>query len=290
MSCAAKGSASPRLASHRVPHGALGVAAAGRGGPPVPAGPGLGDGPPPGLLDLVAFPAARSAVAGAGLPALVVGGGVFEVAVPGVPGAGGEGALAVADLDQVPQRVAGLVAARLVPVVAAGDRDRSELGGEFPAAGQGEYPGSVPVWRAGAVPRGERPGAVAVSGRRGFAPGPGGFCAAVPDGDSGWVCHGDAPVAVRAARGGGREVAGQGGVERAQAVAGAGPVGEAEQGGQRDGQVDAGCQRRGRPAGRVTQPAAVRAAVARTAGAGSGAAGTALAACLIVTRFAGRAV
>ena len=50
---------------------------------------------------------------------------MFEVAVPGVPGAGGEGALAVADLDQVPERVAGLVAARLVPVVAAGDRDRS---------------------------------------------------------------------------------------------------------------------------------------------------------------------
>ena len=150
----------------------------------MPAGPGLGDGPPRGLLDPVAFPAARSAVAGAGPPALVVREGVLEVAAAGVPGAGGEGALAVPDLDQVPQRVAGLVAARLVPVVAAGDRDRAEFDGEFPAAGQGEYPGAVPAWRAGAVARGEGPGAVPVPGRRGIRPVPGGPCATVGDGDA----------------------------------------------------------------------------------------------------------
>src|SRR5215470_16909388 len=179
---------------------ALGVAAAGRGGPLVPAGPGLGDAPPPGLLDAVAFSAACSAVAGAGPAALVIGGGVLEVAAAGVPGAGREGALAVADLHQVPQRVAGLVAARLVLVVAIGDRDRPEFHGEFPAVGQGQRPGSVPARRAGAAGRGERPPgagrrAVPGAGRRGFRPGPGGSCAAVPDGDPGRVSHDDAPVA-----------------------------------------------------------------------------------------------
>src|SRR5215470_8099186 len=126
----------PRLC--RVSHRALGVAAAGWGGPPVPAGPGLGDGPARGLLDPMASAAARSAVAGAGPAALVVGEGVLEVAAARVPGAGREGALAVPDLDQVPQRVAGPVAVRLVPVVAAGDRHRAGLDGELPAAGRGE--------------------------------------------------------------------------------------------------------------------------------------------------------
>src|SRR5262245_48286110 len=86
-------------ASHRVLHGSLGVAAAGRGGPLVPAGPGLGDAPAAGLLDPVAAAAARAAVAGAGPAALVVGEGVLEVAAAGVPGAGREGARPVADLD-----------------------------------------------------------------------------------------------------------------------------------------------------------------------------------------------
>src|SRR6516225_12333773 len=99
MSRAAVASA-PRLASHRILHRPLGVGAAGGGGPLVPAGPGLGDGPSRGLLDPVAFPAARCAVAGAGPPALVVGGGVLEVAAAGVPGAGREGARPVPDLDQ----------------------------------------------------------------------------------------------------------------------------------------------------------------------------------------------
>src|SRR5215470_15913334 len=160
---------------------ALGVAAAGRGGPLVPAGPGLGDAPPPGLLDAVAFSAACSAVAGAGPAALVIGGGVLEVAAAGGPGAGREGALAVADLDQVRQRVAGLVAARLVPVVAAGDRDRAGPDGELPAAGQGKRPAAVPAGRAGAVARGERPPPVPAARRRGLRPGPGGPGAAVAD-------------------------------------------------------------------------------------------------------------
>ena len=76
----------------------------------MPTGPGLGDGPAFGLLDLVAAPAACCAVAGAGAAALVMWDGVLEVAVAGVPGAGREGALAVADLHQVAEGVAGLVA------------------------------------------------------------------------------------------------------------------------------------------------------------------------------------
>src|SRR5262249_54426178 len=47
---------------------------------------------------------------GAGAAALVVGDGVLEVCFAGVPGAGGEGAGAVADLDQVAEGVVGLVA------------------------------------------------------------------------------------------------------------------------------------------------------------------------------------
>jgi hypothetical protein len=53
-----------------------------------------------------------------------------------VPGAGGEGAFAVADLDQVAEGVVGLVGVRLVPVVAAGQRDGFEVDGELAAAGQ----------------------------------------------------------------------------------------------------------------------------------------------------------
>src|SRR6516225_4998090 len=104
------------------------------------------------------------------------------------------------------------------------------------------------------------------------------------DGDSGWVRHGDAPLAVRAAGRRGGQVAGQRRVERTQAVGLPGPLGEAEQGGQRDREVDRGWQRGDRPAGRVTRPPAVRAAaitVARTATAwtartGSGTARTAV--------------
>src|SRR5215470_16625032 len=140
-----------------VSHGALGVATAGRGGPLVPAGAGLGDTPAPGLLDPMAASAACPAVARAGPPALVVRDRVLEVAAAGVPGAGREGAFAVPDLDQVPEGVAGLVAARLVRVVAVGDRHRPEFHGEFPPVGQGQHPGSVPGWRAGAAGRGERP-------------------------------------------------------------------------------------------------------------------------------------
>jgi len=76
----------------------------------VVAGFGLGDGPAFGLFDPMAAAAAGGAVARAGFAALVVGGGVLEVGVAGVPGAGRERAGAVADLDEVAQGVVRLVA------------------------------------------------------------------------------------------------------------------------------------------------------------------------------------
>ena len=65
----------------RVFHGSLGVGAVAGGGPLVAAGLGLGDGPAVRLLDAVAAAAARRAVAGAGLAALVIRHGVVEVGV-----------------------------------------------------------------------------------------------------------------------------------------------------------------------------------------------------------------
>jgi hypothetical protein len=81
----------------------------------------VGDVPAFGLLYFVAAPASGVGVAGAGLSALVIGGGVLEVRFTGMPGAGGEGAFAVADLDQVAEGVVGLVGMRLMAVVAFGD-------------------------------------------------------------------------------------------------------------------------------------------------------------------------
>jgi hypothetical protein len=54
-----------------------------------------------------------------------------------MPGTARERALTVADLDQVPQQVAGLVAGRLIAVVAVVDGDGDEVDGEVSAVGQG---------------------------------------------------------------------------------------------------------------------------------------------------------
>src|SRR5580693_5999910 len=98
--------------------GFLGVGAAGWCFPLMPAGFGLSDFPAGCLFDLVAGAASCSGVAGAGPAALVVGDGVLEVGLFGVAGAGRQGALGVADLDQVAEHVVGLVGVRLPPVVA----------------------------------------------------------------------------------------------------------------------------------------------------------------------------
>src|SRR5215469_17920454 len=104
----------------RMPVGLDGVAAAVRGCPDQGAGLWLGDVPSGCLFDFVVPAAEGGEVAFAGDPALVVGGGVVEVAVFGGAAAAGVGAGAVPDLDQVPQGRAGLVGLALaaVPAVA----------------------------------------------------------------------------------------------------------------------------------------------------------------------------
>jgi hypothetical protein len=119
-------------------HGALGVDAAGRGCPLVPARKWLCEVPALGLLDLVAASASCAGVAHTGASALVIGDCVLEVGLPGVPGAGREGALAVPNLDQVPQQGAWLVGVGLVAVVAARHRDGVQLDAEVASAGQGQ--------------------------------------------------------------------------------------------------------------------------------------------------------
>src|ERR1700723_2580352 len=102
--------------------------------------------------------AARTSVASAGPPALVVGGGVLEVGLAGVAGAGWERAFSVADLDEVAEGVVGLVRAGLVAVVAIEGRHRPQLDHEVPAAGQRERPVAVPARRSRIGVPGEAPG------------------------------------------------------------------------------------------------------------------------------------
>ena len=69
---------------------------------------------------------------------------MLEVGLFGGAGAGREGALAVADLDEVAEGVAGLVGVRLPPVVAVIGGDGLERDGVLQAAGQGDGPGPAP--------------------------------------------------------------------------------------------------------------------------------------------------
>src|SRR5262245_26957976 len=79
----------------------LDVDPAGGGLPLVVAGGGLGDGPAVGLLELMAGAAGGPAVAAAGPAAFFERHTVLEVGLAGVPGAGGEAALAVSYVDEV---------------------------------------------------------------------------------------------------------------------------------------------------------------------------------------------
>ena len=90
---------------------------------------------------------------------------MLEVAVAGVPGGEAEGTFSVPDLDEMPEGVAGLVAVRLMSMVAVGHRYRAEFDREFPPAGEGEEPGAEPAWRAGIILPGEGPGTVAAACR-----------------------------------------------------------------------------------------------------------------------------
>jgi hypothetical protein len=52
---------------------------------------------------------------------------MLKIAAPGRPAARRPGAFCVADLDQVAEGVAGLVASRFMPVVAVSDRERLKV-------------------------------------------------------------------------------------------------------------------------------------------------------------------
>src|SRR5262249_9159374 len=75
-----------------------------------------------------------------------------EIRLAGMPAARRERAGAVADLDQVAEPVAWLVALRLVAVVAAEGWHWVETHGEPPAPGNGKRPSPVAVRRARFVP------------------------------------------------------------------------------------------------------------------------------------------
>src|SRR5690348_2330411 len=128
-----------------VPLGFLQVPAADRSCPLVPAGIWLGDVPARRLFDPVAGTAARSGVAGAGPAALVVRARVLEVRLARMPTARRERAGAVADLHQMAEPVAWLVALRLVAMVAVEGRHRVEAHSEPPPAGNGKRPGAVAI-------------------------------------------------------------------------------------------------------------------------------------------------
>ncbi len=103
-------SAAPGSVSDGVFGGSGAVLPSGGCGPDAVAGLGLFDGPAGVLFLMVVVAAMRPAVAGTGPAAPVPGDAVFEVAALGVAAAGGPVAVAVADVDQVAEGVAGLVA------------------------------------------------------------------------------------------------------------------------------------------------------------------------------------
>ena len=100
-----------QLRSHWVFHGSLGICAATGRCPLVPARAGLRDAPTPGLLDPMAAPASGAGITRASPSARVIRNGVLEVRFAGRPGTARKGAFPVADLYQVAEQVAGLVAA-----------------------------------------------------------------------------------------------------------------------------------------------------------------------------------
>ena len=105
---------------------------------------------------MMVVPAPGPRVTGAGPSALIPRDCVLEVTSAGRPAARRPGALAVADLDQVPQCVAGLVTGRFVAVVAVSDRQRLDTDQKFPASPRPQSPASVPARGPVAVLPGKR--------------------------------------------------------------------------------------------------------------------------------------
>jgi hypothetical protein len=227
---------------------------------------------------------------------------MLEIAVAGVPGAGGEGARAVADLDQVAKLPARLITVGLVPVVAVVGRHGLDVHLERVwRAGQREDPRPVAAIRPGPARRGEGGALVATVARRRWPRrcwsrwywprwywprwslaalatvfrGLHGRAAAVPDGITVIVddCH--AELAVRVAGAGPGQVADLAGVEGAEAVCLPGPLGQPLQGAQREGQVPPHRQPEPQPTGPAARRARLVAGVAGNTAAGSTAGGTA---------------
>ena len=129
------------------------------GSPGDGAGLVAGEGPAGGLLGVVVVAAGRVEVAFAGAAAVVVGGGVVEVAAGGGAAAAGGGAGGVADLDEVAQGGAGLVAAGFAVVGAVAGLQGGEGEAAEPVrdrgAGVGPAPGGWAWWgRVGSGLRG----------------------------------------------------------------------------------------------------------------------------------------
>jgi hypothetical protein len=150
--------------------------------------------------------------------ACFIRGVVLQVALGGGAAADGAGTGSVPDLGQVPQPDPGVVAAGLIPVVAGVggdrvDRDdqvRSGSGGAQPPGAVSAPGRAVPADGSEGEPRRAGAGAFAVA--CGFGAG-----AAVGDGVALVVGDGEAPGGLRAGCGGGGQVAGQPGVDRAEA-------------------------------------------------------------------------
>ncbi len=201
-------------------------------------------------------PTFRAAVAQAAPAAGLVRGVVVEVALRSRPAAPGPGAGCVPDLGQVPQLDPGIMALGLEPVIALLRGDRIEGDQQVRAAsGEAKSPGAIPARRAGLPGSGEgepRPVPGPAGWRRsrpfpvalGFGPG-----AAMADGMSQLVGHGDAPCGFRVGCGSVRQIPGQPRVDRPDPGDLSRPVGLPGQVGQRDGQGDSsGEPARRRPA------------------------------------------
>ena len=182
---------------------------------------------------------------------------MFEVALCGGSSAAWPGAGGVPDLGQVAELDPGILALGLESVITLAGGDRVEgdgqvsrpvfpgvqlpdavsvSGGPCQSVAVKANPGPSRVPRGGSRPSGG-PGFPRFSAVPAVSLGswPG---APVADGVSLLVGHGHAPGGLRVLGGGVRQVAGQVGIDGAEAGDLAGPLGQAQQGGQRDGQVD----------------------------------------------------
>ena len=184
-----------------------------------------------------------------GRSARLVRDAMLEVAAGGRAPTGRAGACRVPDLGQVPQQDPRIVARGLVAVVALpGDRLHVDQQVRLPGGPGGQPPGAVPAGRLRPGCRGEGepwPGPTGPAGgitavrRAGFAAsGRGsGFGSGAAVADRVPVLVGDRHAPGGPGVGGGAgQVAGQRGVDGADAGDLAGPVRQVEQGGQRDGQ------------------------------------------------------